>query len=209
MSCEHPPLIRAHCDPDLEQTIRAFRLSDLVQEFLYGPADAFESSRLGYRQIRTGDVPSLGGDLVPSDKVFRRRAVNSRPSLQIAEDQIHGVRNFRHEVVDISVPIAIVSGGEEQLCVVVQEDEAHIVQCADYIPAAEVAFQRLQQSAKSLCSARCKRNDSGELRDFALTGADTTGVLSSSPNCQLSSEIGQTSLQRRSSQFGRIGIKLT
>ena len=50
---------------------------------------------------------------------------------------------------------------------------------ANQIPAAEVTFQRLQQSAKSLRAAWCKGNDSGEFRDFALAGADTTGVLCS------------------------------
>src|SRR6185295_20354034 len=87
--------------------------ADLVEKFVYCLTDAFESSRLGYRQVWTGDVPGLGGDLVLGDKVFCRRAVNSWPPLEIAENQIHGVGNLRHEVVDVGVPVAIVGGGEE------------------------------------------------------------------------------------------------
>src|SRR6185369_15467246 len=83
------------------------------------------------------------------------------------------------------------------------------MQRADCITAAEVTFQRLQQSAESLRSTFCERNDSSELGDFALTRADTTGVLCSRRRCELSFELGQTSLERRSAQFGRIGVKLT
>src|SRR6185437_2795131 len=124
--------------------------------------------------------------------------MNSRPPFDIAEDQIHGIGNLRHEVVDVSVPVAIVSGGEEELRVVVQKDEAHIVEGANCVPTAEVSFQRLQQSAESPRSAWCEGNDSSELRDLALTGADTAGVLCSRRGGQLSFEIGETSLQRRS-----------
>jgi len=80
---------------------------------------------------------------------------------------------------------------------------------ADCVPSPEVALQRLQESAKPLRSTFCERNYPGELRDFALTGADTAGVLRPSRRCQLSFEIGQTLLQRDSAQFGRVSVKLT
>jgi hypothetical protein len=207
-----PPLFLPFCAEPIRtrgKRLTARLGADLVQKFVYCLTDALKPSRLGYRQIRTGNVPGFGGDLVPGDKVFRRRTMNSGPPLEIAEDQIHRVRNLRHEVVDVSIPVAIIGSGEEQLCVVVQKDEAHIVEGANRISAAEVTFQRLQQSAKSLRSAFGEGNDPGELGDFSLTGADTAGVLSSSRNCQLSFEIGQPSLQRRPAQFGRIGVKLT
>ena len=66
---------------------------------------------------------------------------------EIGEYQIHGIGDLRHEVVDISIPLAIVRGGEEQLRVVIQEDEAHVVEGANDIRALEVALQQLQQAA--------------------------------------------------------------
>src|ERR1041384_1113443 len=135
--------------------------------------------------------------------------MNSRPALKIAKDQIHGIGNLRHEVIDIRVPIAVVSGGEKQLRIVIEKDEAHIVKSTSGIPTAKVTFERLQQSAQSLRSAWCERNDPGEFRDLALTRANTAGVLCSCRSGQLSFEVGETSLQRRSAQFGRVGIKLT
>src|ERR1043165_6494387 len=135
--------------------------------------------------------------------------MNARPALEIAKDQIHRIRNLRHEVIDISIPVAIVSGGEKQLRVVVQKYEAHIVKSANGISTAKVTFERLQQSAQSLRPTWCERNDPREFRDLALTGANTAGVLCSCRSGQLSFEVGETSLQRRSAQFGRIGIKLT
>ena len=82
------------------------------------------------------------------------------------------VGNLRHEVVDVGVPLAIVGGGEEQPRVVVQEHEAHVVERADRVGALEVAFQQLQQAAKSFRSTFRERKDPGELRDLALTRAD-------------------------------------
>src|SRR5262245_57361556 len=68
--------------------------ADLVQEFVKSLTDTLEPSCLGHGQIRTGDVPGLGCDLVTGDKVFHRRVVNPRPSLDIAKEQIHGVGNL-------------------------------------------------------------------------------------------------------------------
>ena len=69
--------------------------------------------------------------------------VNARPALEVAEEDVHRRGNLRHEVVDVGVPLAVVRGGEEQLRVVVQEDEAHVVKRADHVGAAEVAVQRV------------------------------------------------------------------
>src|ERR1043166_447991 len=129
--------------------------ADLVREFIQRLTDALQSSRLRYPQLGTGAIPGVGGNLVPGDKVFHRRVMNSRPTFDIAEEQIHGVRNLRDEVVDISIPVAIVGRSKEQFCVVIQEDETHIVECANRVSTAEVTFQRLEQSAESRGSAFC------------------------------------------------------
>ena len=147
-------------------------------------------SGLRHRQIWVGNVPSLGCDLMLGNKVFYRWAVDSRPTLDIAEQQIHCIGNLGHEVVDVGVPFPVVGGGEEQFCVFIQEDEAHIVKGANGISAPKVAFQCLQQSAKSLRSAFCERDDPSEFRDFALTGADPPGVLRPRRRCELSFESG-------------------
>jgi hypothetical protein len=83
------------------------------------------------------------------------------------------------------------------------------VEGANQIPAFEVAFQRLQQSAQPLRSALGERNDSGELRDLSLPGADTAGGLRPGRRCQLPFEIVQTSLQRSPAQLGRVGVELS
>src|SRR6185312_983982 len=135
-----------------KKKLTAWLRADFVQEFVKRLTDALEPSRLGYRQIRTGDVPGIGGDLVLNEPVLYVRVVNSRPSLEIAEHQVHGSRDLCHEVVDIGVPLAIVGGGEEQLRVVIEKHEAHIVERADYVGSLEVALHDLQQAAESFCA---------------------------------------------------------
>ena len=81
---------------------------------------------------------------VLDDPVLHLRAVNPRPAFASRENDVHFVGNLRREVVDIGVPLAIVGGGEEQLRVVVQEDEAHVVKGANLLPSAEVAVQQPQ-----------------------------------------------------------------
>ena len=62
---------------------------------------------------------------------------------------------------------------------------------ADPIGTAEVAFQCLEQSAKSLRSTFRNRKDPSELGDFALTGADPAGALHAYSRGQFASEIGK------------------
>ena len=72
----------------------------------------------------------------------------------------------------------------------------------------EVPFQQLQQAAKPLRSPFHERKEHGELRDLALTGADTAGGLRPPRRCQLFRERGEPVLQRGSAHFRRVGVKL-
>ena len=100
----------------------------------------FTPCGLRHRQIRVGDVPAFCGDLVLDDPVFHLRAVNPRPAFESREDDVHFVGYLRREVVDIGVPLAVVGGREEKLRVVVQEDEAHVVDGANLVPALKLPF---------------------------------------------------------------------
>src|SRR5262249_52164559 len=102
-------------------------------------------------------------DLELCDPVFHRRAVNSRPPHAITEKQIQFVRDLRREVVDVGVPLAVEGGGEEQLRVVVQKYEAHIVDSANPVRVVEVSFPQPQQTAESLRSAFRERGDDSQL----------------------------------------------
>ena len=80
---------------------------------------------------------------------------------------------------------------------------------ADLRPRPEVAFQQLQQAAKPLRSAWHERKDHGQLRDLALTGADTAGALRpcrALPALRVS--IVEPVLQRDSAHLRRVGVKL-
>src|SRR5256885_15938499 len=59
-------------------TSPATLVADLVEELVSCLADAFHSLDVPYRQIRMGDVPAFGGDLVFGDPVLDFRAVNAR-----------------------------------------------------------------------------------------------------------------------------------
>src|SRR5262245_38100537 len=96
-------------------------LLKLVEEFLECLADPREPTRLRYRQIRIGNVPGVGRDLVLDEPVLDVRMVDPRPPLEVAEEDVHRRRDLGHEVVDVGVPLAVVRGGEEQLRVVFQE----------------------------------------------------------------------------------------
>jgi hypothetical protein len=68
------------------------------------------------------------------------------------------------------------------------------VKGANGVSALEVAFQQLQEAAKSLRSAFRKREDRGEFRDLALTRADPPGAFLSCCRCHFSGEIRETFL---------------
>jgi hypothetical protein len=82
------------------------------------------------------------------------------------------------------------------------------MKCADPISTAEVAFQCLKQSAKSLRSTLRNRKDPCELGDFALAGADPAGALHACSCGQFASEIRQPLLERGFAQLRRVGIKI-
>jgi hypothetical protein len=125
-------------------------------------ADALEPLGLHHRQIRIGDVPAIGRDLVLHDPVLHRWAVNSRPPHTITETHIQFVRDVRREVLDVGVPLAVVRGGEKQLRVIVQEHKPHIVEGGDPVRV-EVAVRQLQQTAEPLRSTFHQRQKNGEL----------------------------------------------
>ena len=110
----------------------------------------FEPRRgLRHRQIRMGDVPAFCRDLVLDDPVLHLRAANPWPAFERREDDVHVIGNLRREVVDIGVPLAVVGGREEKLRVVVQEDEAHVVDGANLRPA-----RKLPSSNRSTARSR-------------------------------------------------------
>src|SRR5262245_44699193 len=180
-TCEHPFGVWSRSGPDPRANAKR-RLSNLVEEFFSGLADALHAVDVPYRQVRMGDVPAFCRDLVLSDPVFHRGVSKPRKLFEFGEQQIQLVGNLRCELVEIAVPrIAVVGGGEEQLRVFVQEHKTHIVD-SGYLLRAEVGFQRLQQAAKSLRSAWHELEDQGEFRDLTLTKADAArALISQSP----------------------------
>src|SRR5262249_13978771 len=93
-------------------------------------------------------------------------------------DDVEIVGDRGHEVVDVRVPVAVEGGGEEELGVVLQEHEAHVVQRADQLRAGgEVAVQELQERAQALCAAGRERDEDGQLGDLSQTAPDPAGAL--------------------------------
>src|SRR5256886_5402094 len=86
-------------------TSPATLVADLVEELVSCLADAFHSLDVPYRQIRMGDVPAFGGDLVFGDPVLDFRAVNARPAFPARKEDVHFIGDLRHEVVDVDVPV--------------------------------------------------------------------------------------------------------
>ena len=72
----------------------------------------------------------------------------------------------------------------------------------------EVPLQQLQQAAKPLRSAFHEREEHGQLRYLALTGADAAGGLRAPRRCQLFREHGEPVVQRGFAYFRRVGVKL-
>src|SRR5262249_31494805 len=102
-TCEHP-----FWGPDPfwagPRTNDEGRLSNLVEEFLNGLADALHAGDVPYRQIRMGDVPTFCRDLMLSDPVFHLGTVNSWPAFPKRKENVHFVGDLRHEVLDVGVP---------------------------------------------------------------------------------------------------------
>src|SRR5581483_3572095 len=139
-------------------------LSDLVEELVYRLADALEALNLRDRQIRISNVPTFGRDLVLDQVVLCSRTANAGPAVPRGVDNVQIIRNLRHEVVDIGVPIAIIGRGEEQPCVVIEEHEAHSVKGADLVRSlGQIALQQLEKRAQTLRAAGCERDDDRQL----------------------------------------------
>src|SRR5262249_42003417 len=84
-------------------------------------------------------------------------------------------------------------GGEKQLRVVIQKDEAHVMERANEVPSAlEVAVQQLQERAQPASAARREWDDDGQLRDLTQTAADAACAFN-----------------RRRRRFGRIRRQLS
>src|SRR5271166_1009690 len=146
----------------------------LVEELLNRRGDFLEALCLHDSQIRTGDVPEERRDLVLHDEVFDLRAANSRPAFDFTELEIENIWDLGAEVVDVRIPITIVSAGEENLGVVIQEDPAHVVNGTNQVHAliAQVSVEKLQESAHPLCSAWLDGKDGRQLRNLPLAGTD-------------------------------------
>src|SRR5712671_1201299 len=105
--------------------------ADLVEELFRCRADSPEPSCLHNGQSRIGDIPEVRRDLMPRDVVLHLRTAHARPTLRIAELEVQDVRDLRGKVLDVDVPVAIVGSAEEQLRVVVEKHEPHVVDGAD------------------------------------------------------------------------------
>ena len=161
--------------------------------------------------VRSGlaDVPAFCRDLVPGEVVLRLRAANPRPAFPRRVDDVQVVGDLRHEVVDVGVPVAVEGRGEEQLRVVVQEHEAHVVEGADLVRAVEVAVQQLQERAQPLGSAGRERDDDGQLRDLAQAAADPAGALHRRRRLRhLRRQLSEHALQRLLPHLRRVGEQL-
>src|SRR5258706_8949457 len=151
--------------------------ADLVEEFSRRVADSLEPSGLHHGQVRIGDVPEVRRDLVARDEVFDLRATNPGPPFDIAELEVEDVGDLRREVFDVGIPVEIVGSAEQELRVVIQNHEAHVVNSANHIHhfIANAAVKNLQKSAQPPGSAWCERSDHRQLRHLALPAADPTG----------------------------------
>src|SRR5262249_12041975 len=153
------------------------RSANLIEKFIDGLAEAFQPARLRDGQVRIGDVPRISRDLILDEPVLDHGAADAGPPVTIAEQYVHRVRDLRHEVVDVAIPSAVIGRAEEELRVIVQQHEAHVVQCAYDVSALEIAFQQIQQAANTLTATGHERNDRGQLRYAALARADAASAL--------------------------------
>src|SRR6185436_1870248 len=70
---------------------KATELCNLIKQVLNRLTDFLKTPRFCHRQIRAGDVPGFGCNLVLDEPVFHCRAVNPRPALNVAKQQIQRV----------------------------------------------------------------------------------------------------------------------
>src|SRR5258708_16511089 len=89
-TCEHPFWVRIHSGPVPRANDERW-LSNLVEEFFSGLANALHAVDVPYRQIGMGDVPALCRDLMIGDKVFHLRVVDARPAFPARKEDIHFV----------------------------------------------------------------------------------------------------------------------
>ena len=123
--------------------------ADLVEKFVYRVADLLEPLGFHHRQIWTGNIPEVRRDLVPHNEILYLWATNPWPTFDFTELKIQDVGDLGAEVIDVGIPVAVVSAGEQHLRVVVQKDPAHVVNSANqvHVSIAEVAMQALKMHA--------------------------------------------------------------
>ena len=85
--------------------------------------------------------------------------MNSRPALHHGKERVHRIRNLRRERGDVALPIAIVCAREQQLGVIFQDDESHVVDGSHEIRSRESSFYLGKKRAQLLGAARLERND--------------------------------------------------
>src|SRR5215471_21370154 len=150
-------------------------LADLVEKLVDGLADLFEPSGLRDGQVRIGDIPAIRLDLVAQEILPHLRTVHARIALTIAEQHVERIRNLRGEGRDIGIPVPVKRRSEQELGIVVEEHEAHVVHRADGVRALEVAAQDTEESPEPIRPAWFELENQEEFRDFALPDADSAG----------------------------------
>src|SRR5271166_6119637 len=123
---------RSNCCLRLCYRSSGFRFSgDLVEEFVDRRGDLLEPPGLHHRQIRIGNVPEVRLDLMLHDEILYFCAADPWPTFDFTELEVEDIWDLGAEVIDVGIPVAVVSAGEEHLRVVVQEDPAHVVNGAN------------------------------------------------------------------------------
>jgi len=84
--------------------------------------------------------------------VQRGPTERNHPAFDFTELKIQDIGDLGREVIDVGVLIAVVGSAEEQLGVVVQEYESHVVEGADLVRASivDAEVQKLQERADPL-----------------------------------------------------------
>lgn len=66
---------------------------------------------------------------------------------------LDGARDLGREIVDIGVPVAVIGGGKDDTRIVVEKDEAHVVQGRDPLCTIEISVRQVEETAQAIGSA--------------------------------------------------------
>src|SRR5262249_45716097 len=133
------------------------------------------------------------------------------PTFPGAVDHIEIIRDLRHEVVDVAVPVAVIGGGEKQARVVVEKDETHVVERGDFAsPLRKVAVDQAQEGAKPLGASGRQGDYNGQLGHLADAAAGAAGALELCAwrASSLRPDFGNDVLQCLPAKFWRVGEEL-